>query len=124
MKLTFLLAIFFGSLLFVMPGKTSEFSLEVRGLGSKDIIQDGIRPDELNLLSINARTGSVTGFEIVHARGKSPVKSSKVDGNSFDLREFRHHAKAGDRIVINVLSVTSGNGTTEPDNAILIIPIK
>jgi hypothetical protein len=104
------------------------FTVQVQGAEERNVLTDGLKPSELTQLTIDANDESVKilEFHIIHARGKSPVNVGVVtEGNTFDLNKFRHEAKAGDRIVVEVkkISGVDNNKLTEK-NRILQIPIR
>ena len=103
------------------------FSVKVAGAEQRDVLADGLKPSELTQLTIDSNDDDVKvlQFEIIHARGLSPLKRGNVkEGNTFDLSKFRDQAKAGDRIVINVTKITADSGKLSEKNSILQIPIR
>lgn len=113
----------------VLLASSSEltFSVKVDGVEQRDVLAEGLKPSELAQLTINSNDEDVKvlEFEIIHARGESPVNRANVmQGNTFDLRAFRDEAKAGDRIVISVTKVTGDSDKLSKKNSILQIPIR
>ena len=103
------------------------FFVTIQGSGSKDLLKDGVKPSELTVLEISTSKGNVEveAFEIFLARGKSPILRNAVEGNQFDLKNFRGPAKPGDRIVIKVNHVSGpGDNTLTEENSVIQIPIR
>lgn len=103
------------------------FSVTIQGTESKDLLKDGVKPSELTFLEISTSKGDVVveEFEILLARGKSPILRNTVEGNQFDLKTFRGPAKPGDRIVIKVNQVSGpGDNTLTEENSVIQIPIR
>ena len=103
-----------------------DFTVSVLGLEERDVIKEGLKPIELTTLTIRTNTAnvSVAEFRIFHARGKSPINGAVVQGDRFDISQYRKQAKSGDRIVIEVTGVTeSGKGKTSLKDKIIQIPI-
>lgn len=103
------------------------FSVKVDGVEQRDVLAEGLKPSELAQLTIdsNDEDVKVLEFEIIHARGESPVNRGNVmQGNTFDLGAFRDQARAGDRIVISVTKITGDSDKLSKQNSILQIPIR
>jgi|GEM_PF-4223757 hypothetical protein len=102
--------------------------ITIAGVEGKNVIEEGVKPEELGPLTITANDGSwnVESFEIVHARGQSPVSyASPIKGNTFDASAMKSSAKSGDRLVIVLKQVT--NARRQPvtlQNKTVVVPIK
>ena len=103
------------------------FSVTVQGVEGRNVLEAGLKPSELTSLTIASSdtTKEIEAFEILLARGKSPVgfPVSNVDGNACDLKKFRGVAKPGDRIVIRINRI-SDNVQFPEKIRILQIPIR
>lgn len=103
------------------------FTVKVDGAEQKDVLTNGLKPSELAPLTIHSNNENlkVLEFEIIHARGESPLsRGSVTQGNTFDLSKFRDKAKTGDRIVISVTKITGDSDKLTKKNSVLQIPIR
>ena len=102
------------------------FSAHIQGIESRDVALTGIRADEFSVLTVETsdKDRSVTRFEIILARGQSPVDRASVKGNSFDLNKLKGSAKPGDRAVVEVKTVSGSDKELTGDERIIKIPIK
>lgn len=82
-----------------------------------------MKPSELSTLTVNAdqETVAVERLNFILARGEQPVLLETVTGNSFDIGGFRGSARAGDRIVIEVVRISGSGETLNDQNKILEI---
>jgi len=103
-----------------------QFRIQIQGSETRDVLKTGVTPAEFSLLTIEASGENIkiTSFQIILARGKSPVLVESVPGNSFDLTKFGEVAKAGDRIVIEVKTVGGQGKELTGNDRILTIPVK
>jgi len=114
-------------LLTAVPQYPLVFSVNVQGVDNRNVLKDGVEPDELANLTINVDGKSlyVDEFDVIHARGKSPVGSMAVKGNSCNLSSFRKKAKSGDRLVIDIKRVVDHQQhPIESGQLVVQIPIK
>jgi hypothetical protein len=104
----------------------TSFQCPHSGIESRDVALTGIRADEFSVLTVETsdKDRSVTRFEIILARGQSPVDRASVKGNSFDLNKFKGSAKPGDRAVVEVKTVSGSDKELTGDERIIKIPIK
>ena len=105
--------------------KPSAFHVTIQGIEGRDILKEGVARTEFARMTLETdrEETAIEGFEVVLARGSSPVETFVVDtGNSMDLREFADSARSGDRLVIDVKKVTG----IDPANAsyVMSIPVK
>jgi hypothetical protein len=102
------------------------FSAHIQGIENRDVSLTGIGADEFSVLTVETsdKDRSVTRFEIILARGQSPVYRASVEGNSFDLNKFKENAKPGDRAVLEVKTVSGSDKLITGDERIVTIPIK
>lgn len=102
-------------------------NIKVKGVETKNIIQEGITPSEFAMMTIESNNPSIKiqQFEIVLARGTRAIfpGSHTVSGNQFDLENISDAAKAGDRIVIEIKKV-SGEENIDSKSSFVVIPVK
>lgn len=102
------------------------FLFVIQGLEGRDVLKEGLSPTDFTLLTIKNDNKSlqVNEFEIVLARGQSPVglPVTVVHGNSISLDKFRPFAKTGDRLVVKVRTVNGEQ--VQSEDAIFVIPIR
>jgi hypothetical protein len=107
------------------PASQSDFRVVVQGSEHKNIILEGLKPQEMTFLTIHAMDSNmeVTEFELLLARGQSPVgmPGMIVSGNHVGLEKLRPFAKTGDRLVVKVRKVKS---QADLEEKIVTIPIK
>lgn len=105
------------------------FAVTIQGIENRDVLKDGVKPFELTQVTLDVRDKNfkIHEFEIILARGKSPVgfPNAVVTGNKCDLAKFRGIAKSGDRIVIKVNKGIGPNGEEIMiRDGLLEIPVK
>jgi hypothetical protein len=101
------------------------FSAHIEGIDNRDVTTTGIRASEFSVLTVETADEDlkVTRFEIILARGNSPVERASVQGNSFDLNKFKGSAKPGDRAVLEVKTVSGSEKELTGAERIITIPI-
>ncbi|MEK6477956.1 GldM family protein [Catalinimonas sp. 4WD22] len=102
-------------------------NIKVKGIETKNILKEGISPSEFALMTIERNNSpvKVQQFEIVLARGTRAIfpGSQTVSGNQFDLEDLSDVAKAGDRIVIEILKF-SGEENMDNKSSFVVIQVK
>ncbi|WPP50824.1 GldM family protein [Catalinimonas niigatensis] len=93
----------------LFPYNDFALNVKVQGMENKDLLKEGLTPAELAIMTIesNDEKVSIEKFEVVLARGTRPISVESVNGNQYDLINFSEQAKAGDRIVIEVMETSS-----------------
>ena len=108
--------------------KPSAFHVTIQGIEGRDILKEGVARTEFARMTLETdrEETAVEGFEVVLARGSSPVETFVVDtGNSMDLREFADSARSGDRLVVDVKEVTGMNpADVSGTDYVIAIPVK
>lgn len=101
------------------------FNVSCKGLENRNVLKDGLKPSELSTLTVTAdqEAVAVERLNVILARGDQPVLRETVTGNSFDIGGFRGSAKAGDRIVIEVVRISGSSEELNDENKILQIPL-
>lgn len=103
------------------------FEVQVQGVENKNLLKEGLQPAELALMTIesNDEKVSIEKFEVILARGSRPVSegSQTVSGKQFDLATFAEQARAGDRIVIEIMELSTAQ-SLDNQSSIITIPIK
>lgn len=124
-KLPFLLAAFLligilSSFTFYPLGK-SNYKISVNGINHD--LQDGLKPSEFAKMTIEVQDKSlkVESFEITLARGSRAISSSVIEGNTFDLSQYKSDARSGDRIVIEVSS--QNTDALSPSKSIFVLKV-
>lgn len=124
-KLPFLLAAFLligilSSFTFY-PAEKSNYKISVNGINHD--LQDGLKPSEFAKMTIEVQDKmlKVESFEITLARGSRAISSSVIEGNTFDLSQYKSDARSGDRIVIEVSS--QNTDALSPSKSIFVLKV-
>lgn len=125
--LLLLVLVMFLTSAFIMQEAT--YTVTIHRVENRDILKDGVKPIELTEISVSGwqEDLKVREFEIILARGKSPVgfPSATVKGNRYDLEKYRKIARSGDRIVITINKIADSTGlVVDVRNSTLTVPIK
>jgi hypothetical protein len=99
------------------------FKISIAGVNHE--LKDGLNPSEFAKLTIESKDEkiNVQSFEITLARGSRAISITKYEGNIVDLNLLKANARSGDRIVIDIKSMSIENESSSPANAIFVIKV-
>jgi len=102
-----------------------ELNFEISVAGVNHELKEGLKPAEFAKLTIESKDEKikVKSFEITLARGSRAISITTYEGNIVDLNLLKANARSGDRIVIDIKSMSIENESSSPANAIFVIKV-